>query len=107
MCKSVGGFYMLRVLILLCLTVCSLTSARAANIKSTKDLIQAMQKRYAGSWYKTATFVQKTTNYDKDGNKKVETWYEAMSVPGNSRIDFTPVAAGNGILFTNGQSYSL
>src|SRR5437764_6418829 len=78
----------------------------AAKIKTTEDLVAAMQKKYAKSWYKTATFVQKTTNIDKDGNKKVETWYEAMSLPGSLRIDFTPTKDGNGILFTNGQIYS-
>lgn len=82
------------------------TSAHAAKITNTDELIQAMQKKYAKSWYKTATFVQKTTNIDKDGNKKVETWYEAMSLPGSLRIDFTPTKDGNGILFTNGQIYS-
>jgi len=50
-------------------------------------------------------FVQKTTNIDKDGNQKVETWYEAMSLPGSLRIDFTPTKDGNGILFTNSQIY--
>jgi hypothetical protein len=65
-----------------------------------------MQKRYAKSWYKTATFVQKTTNIDKDGNKKVETWYEALSVPGSLRIDFTPIKDGNGILLTDRKIFS-
>jgi outer membrane lipoprotein-sorting protein len=78
----------------------------AAKITTTEDLVQAMQKKYAKSWYQTATFVQKTTNIDKDGNKKVETWYEALSVPGSLRIDFTPIKDGNGILFTNSQIYS-
>lgn len=77
----------------------------AAKITTTEQLIQAMQKKYAKSWYKTATFVQKTTNIDKDGNKKIETWFEALSVPGSLRIDFTPVKDGNGILFTNNQIY--
>jgi outer membrane lipoprotein-sorting protein len=77
----------------------------AATITSTDDLIAAMQKKYAKSWYKTATFVQKTTNIDKDGNRKVETWYEAMSLPGSLRIDFTPTKDDNGILFTNSQIY--
>lgn len=88
-----------------CLLVFS-TTAPAAKITTTKQLVAAMQKKYAKSWYKTATFVQKTTNIDKDGNKKVETWYEAMSLPGSLRIDFTPTKDGNGILFTNGQIYS-
>ena len=86
---------------------CMLLVAPAANtkIKTAEDLVQAMQKKYATSWYKTATFVQKTTNYDKDGKAKVETWYEALSVPGSLRIDFTPTKDGNGILFTNSQIY--
>src|SRR6267142_1877967 len=79
--------------------------ASGAKIKTTEDLVQAMQKKYSKSWYKTATFVQKTTNYEKDGTKKVETWYEALSVPGSLRIDFTPVKDGNGILFTDNKIY--
>lgn len=78
---------------------------QASKITTTEQLVAAMQKKYAKSWYKTATFVQKTTNIDKDGNKKVETWYEALSVPGSLRIDFAPTKDGNGILFTNGQIY--
>jgi hypothetical protein len=81
-------------------------AARAGNIKTTEDLIQAMQKQYGKSWYTTATFEQKTTEYDKDGGRKVSTWYEAMSVPGNLRIDFVPVKDGNGILFTANTIYS-
>lgn len=81
-------------------------ATHAATIKNTEDLVSAMQKKYAKSWYKTATFVQKTTNIDKDGNKKVETWYEALSVPGSLRIDFTPVKDGNGILFTDRKIFS-
>src|SRR3989442_8085550 len=90
---------------LLLLVLLSVPAARAAKIKTAEDLVAAMQKKYAKSWYKTATFVQKTTNIDKDGNKKVETWYEAMSLPGSLRIDFTPTKDGNGILFTNSQIY--
>src|ERR1043166_1884547 len=77
----------------------------AATITSSEQLIQAMQTKYAKSWYKTATFVQKTTTYNADGTTKVETWYEAMSLPGSLRIDFTPTKDGNGILFTNSQIY--
>src|SRR5678816_317751 len=72
-----------------------------AKISNTDELIAAMQKKYGKSWYKTATFVQETTNIQPDGTSKVETWYEAMQVPGSLRIDFTPTTAGNGILFTD------
>jgi outer membrane lipoprotein-sorting protein len=76
-----------------------------AKISNTNELIAAMQKKYGKSWYKTATFVQETTNIEPDGTSKVETWYEAMSVPGSLRIDFTPTKEGNGILFTGGNIY--
>jgi len=76
-----------------------------AKISNTNELIAAMQAKYGKSWYKTATFVQETTNFQPDGSSKVETWYEAMSVPGSLRIDFTPTTAGNGILFTGGKIF--
>ena len=82
------------------------TVSQAATITTTEQLVQAMQSKYSKSWYKTATFVQKTTTFQADGTKKVETWYEAMSLPGSLRIDFTPTKDGNGILFTNGQVFS-
>lgn len=88
-------------LILLCLMLATASIVEAAKINSTEELVAAMQKKYAKTWYQTATFVQKTTNIDKDGNKKVETWYEALSVPGSLRIDFTPIKDGNGIIFTD------
>jgi len=90
---------------LVCLVFAIAPATFAAKITTSDELVQAMQKKYAKSWYKTATFVQKTTNIDKDGNQKVETWYEAMSLPGSLRIDFTPTKDGNGILFTNSQIY--
>ena len=87
----------------LALSIVSTTSA--AKITTTEELVQAMQQRYAKSWYKTATFVQKTTNIERDGNRKVEIWYEALSVPGSLRIDFTPTKDGNGLLFTRNQIF--
>ena len=91
--------------LLLLVVLYSAPVTSAAKITTTDELVQAMQKKYTKSWYKTATFVQKTTNFDKDGNQKVETWYEAMSLPGSLRVDFTPTKDGNGILFANSQIY--
>ena len=93
--------------LLLTLTILVLTFpiASYAKISNTNDLIAAMQKKYGKTWYKTATFVQETTTFNADGTSKVETWYEAMSVPGSLRIDFTPTSAGNGILFTGGKLF--
>ena len=97
---------MRHILLILFVTLSIAPATYAARIKTTEELIQAMQKKYGKSWYKTATFVQKTTEFERDGTKKVSTWYEVLSVPGSLRIDFTPVKDGNGILFTNGMIYS-
>jgi outer membrane lipoprotein-sorting protein len=94
------------VLLMLFLVLSLAPVTYAAKIKTSEELVQAMQKKYGKSWYKTATFVQKTTEYDKDGTKRVSTWYEALSVPGSLRIDFTPIKDGNGILFTDSKLYS-
>jgi hypothetical protein len=75
-------------------------------VASATDLIAAMQREYSASWYRTATFVQKTTTFADDGSAKVATWYEALAVPGRLRIDFTPVSEGNGALFADGKTFS-
>ena len=91
--------------LLIALSLLMWPAAPSEKISNTNELIAAMQKKYGKTWYKTATFVQETTNIQPDGTSKVEIWYEAMSVPGSLRIDITPVSAGNGILFTNGTIY--
>src|SRR5437870_8675948 len=96
----------MRYVLLLCALILTVSTARADKIKTSEDLIQAMQKRYAKSWYKTLTFKQKTTNFSEDGTKKESIWYEALSVPGRLRIDFDPASEGNGILFVNDTIYS-
>lgn len=88
------------------LLLLSALPAFAATIKNGEDLIAAMNKKYAGKWYKTLTFVQKTTQIKPDGTKDVSTWYEAMEVPGKLRIDIAPIENGNGILFLDNTMHS-
>jgi len=92
-------------LMMICLMIAIAPAAYAAKITTTADLVSAMQKKYGKSWYKTATFVQKTTEIEPNGTRKVSIWYEALAVPGSLRIDFTPVKDGNGILFTDNKIY--
>jgi outer membrane lipoprotein-sorting protein len=98
---------MRHVLFLFVLFVLLATDVSASKIKTSEDLIREMHDRYAKSWYKTLTFVQKTTHYEKDGTSKSEIWYEAASLPGKLRIDFDPVSSGNGILFADDQIHQL
>src|SRR5215218_9961064 len=91
--------------LILAISLLPLPATSYQKVSNTSELISAMQNKYGKTWYKTATFVQETTNFQPDGTSKVETCYEAMSVPGSLRIDFTPTSAGNGILFTDGKIY--
>jgi outer membrane lipoprotein-sorting protein len=95
----------LKTIILFALLLTALP-AFAADIKNGEDLIAAMYKKYNGKWYKTLTFVQKTTNYKPDGTSQVSTWYEAMSVPGKLRIDITPLENGKGVMFIDNVVYN-
>jgi len=69
--------------------------------KNGKELVSMMRERYAGKWYKTLTFVQKTTLPDG----KVETWYEALELPGKLRIDIAPLDSGKTLIFRNDSLY--
>ena len=64
-------------------------------------LIAQMRRRYEGKWFRTLTFVQKTTL--PDGT--VETWHEALSAPGLLRIDIAPLDSMNALIFRGDSLY--
>lgn len=76
----------------------------AKEIASAEALVNAMYARYEKSWYDTVTFTQKSTTYNPDGTTKVDTWYEAASLPGKLRIDFGPPSDGNGVILADGNA---
>lgn len=96
----------MRKVLLLCALLVCVSTAQADKITTSEDLVRAMQKKHAKSWYKTLTFKQKTVEFHDDGTSKVSIWYEALSSPGRLRIDFDPIRDGNGILFANDTIYS-
>jgi len=79
----------------------TLLVALIAPPRSGTELVRQMHDRYAGKWYQSLTFVQTTTFPDG----RVETWYEAMTVPGKLRIDIAPLAERNVILFSGDSIY--
>jgi len=87
------------VLLMVCVGV---TLANAGSVHNGDDVLRAMHDRYARSWYKTLTFIQKSTTYNADGTSKAETWYEAALLPGKLRIDIGPPRDGNGYLMVDG-----
>jgi outer membrane lipoprotein-sorting protein len=93
----------IKILLLLILLVAPLYAAP----KNGEELIAQMQKKYAGKWYKTLTFVQKTVFFKPDGTSDVQIWYEAMSLPGKLRIDIAPLEKGDGILFVDDKLSSI
>lgn len=72
---------------------------------SGDQLIEAMQNRYAGRWYRTLTFAQATTTIAPDGATENSIWYEALRLPSLLRIDFDPISAGNGVLIRRDTQY--
>ncbi len=96
----------MRAVLLLITTVLGVAEAQAP--KSGEDVIRLMYNRYAGKWYQTLTFVQKTSLVDAGGNPTgVETWYEAMHLPGYLRIDIAPLDSGKAIIFRSDSVYQL
>ena len=73
---------------------------------SGEELLAAMRARYDGKWYRTLTFTQKTSRLLPDGKWSVQTWYEAMQVPGRLRIDFDPISAANGVIYARDSAFT-
>lgn len=74
----------------------------ADSVKDGHELLAAMHHRYQGSWYKSLSFVQRVVW--ADGRPEGE-WWEAMRIPGQLRIDMTPVDSGNGVIYRGDSLY--
>jgi hypothetical protein len=84
------------------------TPSRAAPppvFASGQAVVAAMRARYAGKWFNTLTFRQKTSRLRPNGTWDVQTWYEELLLPGRLRIDFEPVSAGNGVLYARDSQF--
>lgn len=83
-------------------------AAAGAHAQSTpatgREVLQAMHDAYAGKWYATLTFIQKTTRKTADGKDTVATWYESVRYTPERgsvlRIDIGSPTLGNGVLYT-------
>lgn len=73
-----------------------------AQIHDGKELLTAMHKRYANSWYKTVTFQEQAVTRNPDGTHKTETWWEALIVPGKLAIHIGSPESTTGHLFNDG-----
>lgn len=65
---------------------------------SGRELLEHMHAAYAGKWFRTLTFVQKTTVVRPDGTVNEQRWFESLKAPDLLRIDVAPLSNGNGTL---------
>ncbi len=96
----------LAALLLVALASCASAPKTAATTEPLdgRALLARMHDRYAGKWFRSMTFVQRTTQRRPDGTEQVTTWYEAQRGP-RLRIDFGDPAQGNGALYTADSLY--
>lgn len=74
----------------------------AQTLKSGEALVATMHDRYAGKWYHTLTFTQRTVRPGRPD----QTWYEAAMIPGRLRIDIAPVDSGNAVIYLGDSVYA-
>jgi outer membrane lipoprotein-sorting protein len=93
---------------------CSVLSAFPASAQSNasvgQTVLQRMHDAYAGKWYKSLTFVQKTTTWDSTRTPQYETWYETVADHDGRvvlRIDRGSPTGGNGVLYTADSVWSM
>ena len=91
-------------LLLLSLAAAAASSPTSAVPSSGREALEAMRAAYAGRWYTTLTFVQKTRKRAPDGKETVETWFESLrhtDAQGTQlRIDVSPLPEGNGVVYS-------
>lgn len=75
------------------------------------QVLESMRAAYAGKWYSTLTFVQKTILHRPTGEVVEQTWHESVRhTPqrgGQLRIDMGDLAAGNGVIYTADSVWSV
>ncbi len=78
--------------------------ASAQTPSSARALVEAVRARHGETWVRTLTFVQETTFHTPAG-PQVETWVEAVSIPGRLRIDVAPLGEAGTFLFTSDSTH--
>ncbi|HET7463833.1 MAG TPA: hypothetical protein VFJ82_21435 [Longimicrobium sp.] len=83
------------------------TRPASAQIGTPEQLLAAMHDRYAGKWYTTLSFTQKTTRHLPNDSVRVDTWREYGAMPGRLRIEMGDPAANNGAIYANDSVYAV
>ncbi|RYZ30536.1 MAG: hypothetical protein EOO10_02510 [Chitinophagaceae bacterium] len=77
----------------------------SSQAQSGIDYLKTMYTKNAGHWYNTMTFVQTTGFYRNDSLIRTATWYEALKLPHDLRIDFEDPSKGNFVLYKKDSTY--
>lgn len=91
-----------KLLMLLGLLLHLLAGPGAASVPPGEAAIRAAYAQYAGKWFRTATVIAKSTDVT---NRRVETWYIAMDLPGRLRIDVGPSTTGRAEIYRGDSSF--
>lgn len=78
-----------------------------AQITTPEQLLTAMHGRYAGKWYTTLSFTQRTTRHLPNDSVRVDTWREWGAMPGRLRIEMGEQSANNGVIYANDSVYAV
>ena len=91
------------------LTACASAAQHTpAAPASGEALVRMMHDRYAGRWYNTLSFTQKTTRRMPNSDSvRVDTWVEYGAMPGRLRIEMGPRENNNGAIYANDSVYAI
>lgn len=94
----------LRALALATLASAVMPASLIAQVSPGRLILEKMHAAYAGKWYRTLTFTQKTTIYRPGAPERVQIWMESLRyTPQHGvqlRIDNGDLTAGNGSMAT-------
>ena len=81
-----------------------LSAPAHAQVSPGRAVLEKMHATYAGKWYRTLTFVQKTTIFRPGSPDRIQTWWESLRYTPERgvqlRIDSGDLTTGNGSLAT-------
>ncbi|MEP7344286.1 MAG: hypothetical protein ABI877_03420 [Gemmatimonadaceae bacterium] len=87
-------------------TVTTRTPPGPPPITDGRGVLRAMHDRYAGKWFNTLTFSQRTTTYSASGRETKGVWNEYLAAPGRLRIDYLPLNERSGVLYARNRVHS-
>lgn len=75
----------------------------SAQLTNTAQLLDAMQIKHRGKWFKTLTFQQETIRYREGQKSETSIWNEAVRYPDHFRIDY--LNSGRTVVFKSDSAY--